>query len=395
MSERNLDFDRVINRKNTKCLKYDFAVKRGYPEDVLPLWVADMDFRTSSYVEDAIKNIADLNIYGYTNTQHNDGFFEAVADWMKRHHGWDVEEAWHVKTPGVCFAIATAVRALTEKGDSVIIQQPVYYPFANIIKQNERRMISSDLVKDEEGYYSIDFDDFEKKIIENSVKLFILCNPHNPTGRVWKRDELKRVGDICLKHNVKVFSDEIHFDFIWKGKHNVFQEIEDGFKTITITATSPSKTFNLAGLQQSNIFIPDPNLRQRFIRALDATGYDEPNIMGIAAAEAAYRYGDEWYKEVRQYIQSNIDLTDEYVRNNLPLVKMSETQGTYLVWLDFNKSGLAPKEIDDIICNKAKLWLDSGRIFGDSGAGFERINVACPKTVLLTALERIKRAFET
>jgi cystathionine beta-lyase len=395
MSERNLDFDRVINRKNTKCLKYDFAVKRGYSEDVLPLWVADMDFRTSSYVEDAIKNIADLNIYGYTNTQHNDGFFEAVADWMKRHHGWDVEEAWHVKTPGVCFAIATAVRALTEKGDSVIIQQPVYYPFANIIKQNERRMISSDLVKDEEGYYSIDFDDFEKKIIVNSVKLFILCNPHNPTGRVWNRDELKRLGDICLKHNVKVFSDEIHFDFIWKGKHNVFQEIEDGFKTITITATSPSKTFNLAGLQQSNIFIPDPNLRQRFIRTLDATGYDEPNIMGIAAAEAAYRYGDEWYKEVRQYIQSNIDLTDEYVRNNLPLVKMSETQGTYLVWLDFNKSELAPKEIDDIICNKAKLWLDSGRIFGDSGAGFERINVACPKTVLLTALERIKRAFET
>jgi len=395
MSERNLDFDRVINRKNTKCLKYDFALKRGYPEDVLPLWVADMDFRTSSYVEDAIKNIADLNIYGYTNTQHNDGFFEAVADWMKRHHGWDVEEAWHVKTPGVCFAIATAVRALTEKGDSVIIQQPVYYPFANIIKQNERRMISSDLVKDEEGYYSIDFDDFEKKIIENSVKLFILCNPHNPTGRVWKRDELKRVGDICLKHNVKVFSDEIHFDFIWKGKHNVFQEIDDGFKNITITATSPSKTFNLAGLQQSNIFISDPDLRQRFIRTLDATGYDEPNIMGIAAAEAAYRYGDEWYKEVRQYIQSNIDLTDEYVRNNLPFVKMSETQGTYLVWLDFNKSELAPKEIDDIICNKAKLWLDSGRIFGDSGAGFERINVACPKTVLLTALERIKRAFET
>lgn len=395
MSERNLDFDRVINRKNTKCLKYDFAVKRGYPEDVLPLWVADMDFRTSSYVEDAIKNIANLNIYGYTNTQHNDGFFEAVADWMKRHHGWDVEEAWHVKTPGVCFAIATAVRALTEKGDSVIIQQPVYYPFANIIKQNERRMISSDLVKDEEGYYSIDFDDFEKKIIVNSVKLFILCNPHNPTGRVWNRDELKRLGDICLKHNVKVFSDEIHFDFIWKGKHNVFQEIDDGFKIITITATSPSKTFNLAGLQQSNIFIPDPNLRQRFIRTLDATGYDEPNIMGIAAAEVAYRYGDEWYKEVRQYIQSNIDLTDEYVRNNLPFVKMSETQGTYLVWLDFNKSGLVPKEIDDIICNKAKLWLDSGRIFGDSGAGFERVNAACPKSVLLTALERIKRAFET
>ena len=395
MGERNLDFDKVINRKNTKCLKYDFAVKRGYPEDVLPLWVADMDFKTSSYIEDAIKEAASHNIYGYTNTQPGDGFFEAVAGWMKRHHGWNVEEEWHVKTPGVCFAIATAVRALTEKGDSVIIQQPVYYPFASIIKQNERKMISSDLVKDEDGHYNIDFDDFEKKIRDNSVKLFILCNPHNPTGRVWSREELKKLGDICLKYNVKVFSDEIHFDFIWKGKHNIFQETGESFKEITITATAPSKTFNLAGLQQSNIFIPDPGLRKSFIRALDATGYDEPGIFGIAAAEAAYLYGDEWYGKVKEYIRGNIEFTYGYVRENLPYVKMSETQGTYLVWLDFNGTGLDPKQIDDIICNKAKLWLDSGRIFGDSGAGFERINVACPKSVLLTALERIKSSFET
>jgi len=395
MGERNLDFDKVINRKNTKCLKYDFAVKRGYPEDVLPLWVADMDFKTSSYIEDAIKEVASHNIYGYTNTQPGDGFFEAVAGWMKRHHGWNVEEEWHVKTPGVCFAIATAVRALTEKGDSVIIQQPVYYPFASIIKQNERKMISSDLVKDEDGHYNIDFDDFEKKIRDNSVKLFILCNPHNPTGRVWSREELKKLGDICLKYNVKVFSDEIHFDFIWKGKHNIFQETGESFKEITITATAPSKTFNLAGLQQSNIFIPDPGLRKSFIRALDATGYDEPGIFGIAAAEAAYLYGDEWYGKVKEYIRGNIEFTYGYVRENLPYVKMSETQGTYLVWLDFNGTGLDPKQIDDIICNKAKLWLDSGRIFGDSGAGFERINAACPKSVLLTALERIKSSFET
>ena len=270
MGERNLDFDKVINRKNTKCLKYDFAVKRGYPEDVLPLWVADMDFKTSSYIEDAIKEVASHNIYGYTNTQHNDGFFEAVAGWMKRHHGWNVEEKWHVKTPGVCFAIATAIRAYTEKDDAVIIQQPVYYPFAGIIKQNGRRMVSSDLIKDEAGNYSIDFGDFERKIIENKVKLFILCNPHNPTGRVWNREELITLGSICLNHNVKVFSDEIHFDFIWKGEHNIFQETEDTFKEITITATAPSKTFNLAGLQQSNIFIPNIVLRKNFIHALDA-----------------------------------------------------------------------------------------------------------------------------
>jgi cystathionine beta-lyase len=192
-----------------------------------------------------------------------------------------------------------------------------------------------------------------------------------------------------------VFSDEIHFDFIWKGEHHIFQETEDTFKEITITATAPSKTFNLAGLQQSNIFIPDQGLRKSFIRTLDATGYDEPNIFGIAAAEAAYAEGDEWYEKVTEYIRRNIEFTYEYVRENLPFVKMSETQGTYLVWLDFNGTGLKPEEIDDIIINKAKLWLDSGRIFGNPGAGFERINVACPKSVLHTALERIKRSFET
>jgi cystathionine beta-lyase len=242
----------------------------------------------------------------------------------------------------------------------------------------------------------MDYEDMEAKIKEFKIHAAVFCSPHNPGGRVWTKQELERISEICIRHNVLVVSDEIHSDITFgTNRHTVYASLSEEAAQNCVICTSPSKTFNLAGLQQSNIFIPDPYLRQRFIRALDATGYDEPNIMGIAAAEAAYRYGDEWYKEVRQYIQSNIDLTDEYVRNNLPLVKMSETQGTYLVWLDFNKSGLAPKEIDDIICNKAKLWLDSGRIFGDSGAGFERINVACPKTVLLTALERIKRAFET
>ena len=261
MAERNLNFDEKINRKDTKCLKYDFAVKRGYPEDVLPLWVADMDFRTTSYVEDALANLAHYNIYGYTNTQSGDGFFEAVAGWMKRHHNWEVRPEWHVKTPGVCVAIANAIRAVTEPGDAVLINQPVYYPFSNIILQNGRKRVSSDLVCGEDGSYSIDFQDFEQKIVENRVKLFILCNPHNPVGRVWTKEELLRIGTICREHQVLVFSDEIHFDFIWSGEHHVFQEVDPAFREFTMTATAPSKTFNLAGLQQSNIFIPNEKIR--------------------------------------------------------------------------------------------------------------------------------------
>ena len=390
MAERNLNFDEIVSRKGTKCLKYDFAKKRGYPEDVLPLWVADMDFKTSSYVEDAIVDVARHNIYGYTNTQEGDGFFEAVAGWMKRHHDWEVDNEWHVKTPGVCFAIATAIRAVTSSGDAVIIQQPVYYPFSSIIKQNGRKLINSDLVRDDNGKYEIDFDDFEKKIIDNNVKLFILCNPHNPVGRVWTREELKRIGDICLRNNVVVFSDEIHFDFVWNGNHHIFQEIDSKYRDITITATAPSKTFNLAGLQQSNIFIPNEEIRNKFVREYNISGLDEPNTIGICATQAAYTYGDEWYEAARKYIWKNIEYAYEFVNNDLPGVRMNKPEGTYLIWLDFSDRGLSVDELDDLIINKAGLWLDSGKIFGKVGNGFQRINVTCPRSVLEEALTRIK-----
>ena len=390
MAERNLDFDIITDRKGTKCLKYDFAVKRGLPEDVLPLWVADMDFKTTSYVEDALNEVVAHNIYGYMNIQNGDGFFEAVAGWMKRHHDWEVLPEWHIHTPGVCFAIANAIRAYTDEKDAVIIQQPVYYPFSNIIRQNGRELVSSDLIYDGEGHYSIDFDDFEKKVVEYKVKLFILCNPHNPVGRVWKMDELKRLGEICKKHQVIVFSDEIHFDFIWNSTHYVFQEVDPAFKEFTVTATAPSKTFNLAGLQQSNIFISNGELRRRFLNEYEISGLDEPNRFGIAATEAAYNHGDEWYEAVKKYIKSNIDFAAEYVESELPGVKLVPTEGTYLIWLDFRATGIEPKEMDDLIINKAKLWLDSGRIFGKAGAGFQRINVACPRSVLKEALDRIK-----
>lgn len=390
MAERNLDFDGIVDRKGTKCLKYDFAARRGYPEDVLPLWVADMDFKTSSYVEDALHKVVSHNIYGYTNIQRGDGFFEAVAGWMRRHHNWEVLPEWHVHTPGVCFAIATAIRAYTEVGDAVLIQQPVYYPFSSLIKLNDRKLVSNDLLYDGEGHYTIDFEDFENKIRENHVKLFVLCNPHNPVGRVWEREELKRLGDICKKYQVLVFSDEIHFDFIFQGTHHIFQEISPEFREFTITATSPSKTFNLAGAQQSNIFIPNRDLKHKFVKQYDVSGLDEPNRFGIAATEAAYTYGDEWYEAAKRYIKENIDFAKEYIEKNLTKVKLVPTQGTYLIWLDFRNTGLDAKTIDDLIVNKAKLWLDSGRIFGNTGTGFQRINVACPRSVLLEALERIK-----
>lgn len=393
MGERNLDFDTVVSRKNTRCLKYDFAARRGYPEDILPLWVADMDFQTSSYVEDALAELTRHNIYGYSNTQRGDGFFESVSGWMERRHGWDVDPDWHVKTPGVCFAIAAAIRAYTEPGDPVIIQQPVYYPFSGLIRQNGRKAISSDLLQSAGGSYEMDFDDFERKVEEYKVKLFILCNPHNPVGRAWTAEELRRIGRICADHRVTVFSDEIHEDFIWNGEHRVFQETDPAFRAFTVTATSPSKTFNLAGLQQSNIFIPDPELRRRFRHELDATGYDEPNIFGITAAQAAYDHGGTWYEAMKAYVADNIAYADDFVKERLPGVSMRKPEGTYLIWLDFRDRRLSPAELDEAIIRKAGLWLDSGAIFGKAGEGFQRINTACPRSILRRAMERLESVF--
>ncbi len=392
MTERNLDFDSLIDRRGTKCLKYDFAAKRGYPEDVLPLWVADMDFRTSSFVEDALEKIVRHNIYGYSNIQKGDGFFEALAGWMKRHHNWDVDGSWHIMTPGVVFAISTAIKALTKPGDPVLIQQPVYYPFENVIKQNGRKVISSDLVLQPDGKWLMDFDDLEEKIVENKIKLFILCSPHNPVGRVWTKEELLKVGKICKDNRVVVFSDEIHFDFIWEKEHYVFQELDESYREFTITGTSPSKTFNLAGLQQSNIFIPNGDIRKAFKEELRATGYDELNIFGIEAAQAAYEHGDDWYEAMTSYVEENIEKACEYINENIPKVKIQKPEGTYLMWLDLRDTGYNDSKTDDIIINRAKLWLDAGRIFGKGGEGFQRINAACPRSTLFEALDRLRTA---
>lgn len=391
MAERNLDFDTVVDRKNTNCLKYDFAVRRGMPADVLPLWVADMDFKISSYIQDALSASVEHGIFGYSET--GEEYYNIVRDWMKRHYDWELkDERWLIKTPGIVFALAMAVRAYTEVGDAVLINQPVYYPFSEVILDNGRQIVDSTLVCDEEGRYHIDFADFEQKIVDHHIKLYFLCNPHNPVGRVWSREELENIGAICKKHQVVVVSDEIHADFSFSEKHLVFADVKEEFGDFTVTCTSPTKTFNIAGLQISNILISNAGLRKKFKKQVDAAGYSQVNTMGIVACEAAYTYGDEWLEAVRQYIKANIEYTRKYLEENLPQLKMREPEGTYLVWIDFSALGLSNQELEHLIIRKAKLWLDSGAIFGAAGEGYQRINVACPRSILAEALDRIKDA---
>lgn len=389
MAEKNLDFDSIIERKNTRSLKYDFAKRRGMPEDLLPLWVADMDFKTSSYVQEALAEEVEHGIFGYSEVQEE--YFEVVRTWMKEHYDWEVSERWLVKTPGIVLALAMAVQAFTEPGDSVLIQLPVYYPFSEVILDNGRKLVSSTLIWKDYKYY-IDFEDFEQKIIDNNIKLFLLCNPHNPGGRVWTKEELIKIGDICQKHEVLVVSDEIHADFVFKGKHHVFADLKEEYKDFTITCTSPSKTFNLAGLQISNIFIPNAKIRRTFRRQIDTAGYSQLNVMGLIACEAAYKSGNEWYQAMHNYIWENIKFTQEFVEKNIPGVVMGEQEATYLVWLDFNGLGLTDEEVDELVIKDAKLWLDSGKMFGESGKGFQRINTACPRSILEEALNRLANA---
>ncbi len=391
MSERHLDFDTVIDRKGTRSLKYDFAVRRGKPENVLPLWVADMDFQTSSYITEALEDMVKHGVFGYSESEEH--YFEAVQNWMERHYNWHVKESWMTKTPGIVFALAMAVKAYTQENDAVLIQPPVYYPFKEVVEDNHRRLVNNTLVLGGDDTYTIDYEDFEKKIIEENVKLFILCNPHNPVGRVWTREELERLGEICLKHGVFVVSDEIHADFVFERKHTVFSEVKEAYRDISMICTSPSKTFNIAGLQISNIFISNPEKATAFRRQVAAAGYSQVGLPGLVACEAAYRHGDEWLEGVLAYIKANAEFTRAYLQEHLPRVKMTKLEGTYLVWLDFRNYGLTDKELDEKILNQAGLWLDSGAVFGKCGEGFQRINIACPRKTLHQALDRLIDVF--
>ena len=385
------NFDEIIDRYGTSCLKYDFTAERGYPKDVLPLWVADMDFRAPAPVITALRERAAHGIFGYT--QVKDNYFAVLQNWFRTHHSWETERRDLVITPGVVFAIATAIRAFTEPQDAVLIQQPVYYPFANMIRQNGRVLVDNPLQL-ADGCYTIDFEAFEQTITAHHVKLFILCSPHNPVGRVWRRAELEQLAAICLRHNVIVVADEIHEEFVRPGfRHIPFASLSPEAAAITVTCTSPSKTFNLAGLQVSNIFIKNKELRRRFKAELGASGYDEPNTLGLAGAKAAYEHGSAWLTELLAYIEGNYARTKEFLAAQLPKVTLIEPEGTYLLWLNFRSYGLADEELNQKIIREANLWLDDGPIFGAGGSGFQRINIACPWEVLRTGLENLARAF--
>ena len=386
------NFNTVIDRHGTNCIKTDLAVIRGKPADVLSLWVADMDFPTSPAILEALHNKVDHGIFGYSCL--DDDFFAALKNWMQTEHDFSPERRDLVTTPGVVFGISCAIKAFTNEGDAVIIQTPVYYPFKNMIELNKRRLVTSSLYV-EEGKYYIDFEDFEKKIIDNNVKLFILCSPHNPVSRVWTREELQKVNEICLRNNVIVFSDEIHNDFVYEpNKHIVFSNLSPEAAENSIVSMSVSKTFNLAGLQFSTNFIKNPALRKKFRDEKDKTGYDEPSLMGLTAALAAYKNGKPWLLDLHKHLKENIDFLRSFLAEKLPKVRLIEPEGTFLLWLDFSKLGLSDSEIDDIIVNKAKVWLDRGTMFGLEGEFYQRINVATPRPVLEDALNRIANAFK-
>lgn len=385
------DFDTVVNRKNTNAIKYDLAKKRGKPEDAVSLWVADMDFPTAPCIQKAVAEKAAHGIWGYSRPDNR--YYDALKKWYKERHNFEVQNEWVVNTPGVCFALATAVKAFTNEGESVLIQKPVYYPFFNIINSLQRKVVNSSLIL-KNNHYEIDFDDFERKIVQENVKMFILCSPHNPGGRVWTKQELQKISEICLAHNVLVVSDEIHSDITFGSNvHTVYGSLSEQALKNSIICTAPSKSFNLAGLQFSNIFIADEKLRKAFSKELDKTGYDEPSVFGIVAATAAYSEGADWFDSVKSYIWENILFAKKYIEENASQIKVLVPEGTYLLWLDFSKTGLSDSEINDRVLNKAKVWLDRGSMFGKEGEKFQRINCATPRIILEDALKRICSQF--
>ncbi|MCR5753722.1 MAG: pyridoxal phosphate-dependent aminotransferase [Acetatifactor sp.] len=386
-------FDQIVNRYHTSSIKYDHPESFGLPDDVLPLWVADMDFPVAPDIQKALHEMADHGIFGYSD--NNEEYFDAVHHWFLTHFHWDAKKEWLKKTPGVVFAIGTAIRALTNEGDAILIQRPVYYPFSQMVKANNRTLVNNPLTY-ENGTYSIDFIDFERKIQENAVKMFILCSPHNPVGRVWTKDELLTMAQICKKHNVIVVADEIHCDFTYSGvTHTLFPTLGEEFLDTLVLCTAPSKTFNLAGLQASNIFIPNKLLRDKFQAELNRMGVIELNRAGLLACQAAYTYGEDWLKELLLYLEGNLDLIRSFLSERLPQIKLVEPQGTYLVWLDCSGLGLSGKELNTFFGQKAKLWLDGGSMFGKEGASFQRINIACPRSILEKALTQLEAAIRT
>ncbi|MFC7394703.1 MalY/PatB family protein [Scopulibacillus cellulosilyticus] len=383
------DFNKEIDRFNTSSVKWDDTENLFGDKDILPMWVADMDFLTPQPVIDAVQKRAEHGIYGYTIRPES--YYDAVIEWMKERHNWQIKKDWICHSPGVVTGLSLIVHAFTQPGDKIVIQPPVYYPFTNVIKNNGREVVHNPL-KFEDGRYTMDFDDLKKKL-DSDAKLLIISSPHNPVGRVWTKEELTELGNICLEHNVMVVSDEIHFDLIYKGyTHTPFASISEAFAQNSITCTAPSKTFNLAGLQTSNIIIPNENHRKAFQQTVAALSVGGANPFGIVACEAAYRFGGEWLDQCISYLNQNLDFLTEYIDQHINKIKVIQPEGTYLVWLDCRELGLNAKKLEELMQKQGKVAFDEGYIFGPGGEGFTRINIACPRSILKEGLKRVENA---
>ena len=386
------NFDEVIDRKNTNAVKTDRCEALFGTNDVIPLWVADMDFRTPDFILDAIRKRLDHPILGYTVTPEN--FFPLMQKWISEHHDWDLKAEWLGFVPGIVPALSFAVQSMTEAGDEIIVQPPVYYPFFNVVKNNNRILVQSQL-KEVDGKFIMDFEDFENKITPKT-KLFILCNPHNPGGRVWTKDELLQIANICEKHDITVISDEIHADMVFAGNtsHTPFAKVSEWAQNNSITFMAPSKVFNMPALVSSGYIIPNTELRQQFVEFLESSELTHGNIFAYIGAMAAYEHGETWRKEMLQYVQGNIDFVADFLKNNIPQIVPMIPEASFLVWLNCEKLGFENDELHKFFSFKAKLGLNKGSIFGPGGEQHLRINVACSRSILEKAMKQLKVAVD-
>jgi cystathionine beta-lyase len=378
------NFDTHVDRRGTASIKWDFSKRFTGAEDLIPLWVADMDFPSCFEVIEALKRRADHGVFGYT--LEPESYYRAVIDWMKRRHGWEIRRGWMLSTPGVVPSLNLALLAYSQPGDRVIIQPPVYYPFKESILKLRRRVAENPLIFDGDRY-TMDFDQLEK-LIDGRTRLIILCSPHNPVARVWFKEELESLVEICLRHNIIILSDEIHHDLILKGnRHIPTASLSKEADSITVTFTSATKTFNLAGLGCSLVIASDKQLRDRYRSTLQSIWTGIANALSAVATETAYRYGESWLEQVLEYVQGNYDFLVSHLPERLPEARVFPLEGTYLAWVDLRSMGMSDEELKQRILRRGRVWLDDGPMFGTGGEGFQRINLACPRRTLNKALE--------
>ncbi|WP_320046230.1 MalY/PatB family protein [uncultured Ilyobacter sp.] len=384
------NFDRGFNHEIKDSLKWNTVKRISNKKDIIPMWIADMDFETVPEVKTAIIERATQGIYGYSEMKNE--YYESLAGWTKKRYNWEIEKEWLCFSPGVVTGISLTIRALTHPGDKVVIQTPVYSPFFGAVTRSGCELVTSSL-KLVNGKYKMDFEDLEEKLKDKRTKIMVLCNPHNPVGRAWTRDELIRLGEICLKNNVTVISDEIHSDLVYKGhKYTPFASISKEFEQNSIICTAPSKTFNLAGLQSSNIIIPNENFRREYKIALENIEVSRLNVFGMVACETAYTHGEPWLEELLDYLEANKELVKKRIENKIPKLKLIEPEATYLLWIDCSGLGLSDEKLKKFMIEKAGILLNDGISFGEEGKGFQRMNIACPKEILEEALNRLEKA---